>query len=72
MYETGVMWVSYHLAAQAISGNPSVRSGSGHPTFSPYGIFQARDGILCIGVGNDNIFAKLATLIGRDDPSQLG
>ena len=67
LYETGVMWVSYHLAAEKISGNPSVRSGSGHPTFSPYGIFQARDGILCIGVGNDNIFAKLATLIGRPD-----
>ncbi len=67
LYETGVVWVSYHLAAYSVTGNPSVRSGSGHPTFSPYGIFQAKDADICIGVGNDAIFAKLATLIGKPD-----
>lgn len=67
LYETGVAWVSYHLATHALTGDPSVRSGSGHPTFSPYGIFHASDGDICIGVGNDAIFAKLMTLIGRPD-----
>ncbi|MEI8066985.1 MAG: CoA transferase [Actinomycetes bacterium] len=67
LYETGVVWVSYHLAAYSLTGNPSVRSGSGHPTFSPYGIFHAQDADICIGVGNDAIFAKLAMLLGRQD-----
>lgn len=67
LYETGVTWVSYHLAAYELTGLSSVRSGSGHPTFSPYGIFKTKNGDICIGVGNDNIFSKLAAGIGRPD-----
>ena len=67
LYETGATWVSYHLSAEQLTGAPSVRSGSGHPAFSPYGIFATGNGTLCIGVGNNNIFAKLCTLIGRDE-----
>ena len=67
LYETGATWVSYHLSAEQLTGAPSVRSGSGHPAFSPYGIFATGKGTLCIGVGNNNIFAKLCTLIGRVD-----
>ncbi len=67
LYETGVSWVSYHLAANELTHRPSVRSGSGHPTFSPYGTFATMHGDICIGVGNDNIFSKLATVINRSD-----
>lgn len=67
LYETGATWVSYHLSAQQLSGLPSVRSGSGHPTFSPYGIFTTGDGAICIGVGSNNIFEKFCTLIERKD-----
>jgi crotonobetainyl-CoA:carnitine CoA-transferase CaiB-like acyl-CoA transferase len=67
LFETGATWVSYHLSAFELSGNPSVRSGSGHPAFSPYGIFKTKDGDICIGVGNSTIFAKLCTAIGRSD-----
>ncbi|CAB4624364.1 MAG: CoA transferase [Actinobacteria bacterium] len=67
LYETGATWVSYHLSAQQLSGLQSVRSGSGHPTFSPYGIFATGDGSICIGVGSNNIFEKFCTLIGRKD-----
>jgi len=67
LFETGATWVSYHLSAEQLSGLPSVRSGSGHPTFAPYGIFTTGDGAICIGVGSDNIFRKLCTLIARED-----
>ncbi len=67
LYETGATWVSYHLSAEQLTGAPSVRSGSGHPAFSPYGIFATAQGTICIGVGNNNIFAKLCTLIDRTD-----
>ena len=65
LFETGATWVSYHLSAEQLSGTPSVRSGSGHPTFSPYGIFTTGEGAICIGVGSDNIFEKLCTSISR-------
>ena len=43
LYETGATWVSYHLSAEQLTGNPSKRSGSGHPAFSPYGIFATKE-----------------------------
>lgn len=67
LYETGVTWVSYHLAAYELTQQTSVRSGSGHPTFSPYGTFTTKHGDICIGVGNDNIFSKLVIEIDRPD-----
>ena len=67
LYETGISWVSYHLSAFQISGEPSVRSGAGHPTFSPYGIFKTQEGDICIGVGSDGVFEKLCTQIERRD-----
>ncbi len=67
LFETGALFVSYHLSAQQIHGRASVRSGSGHPTFAPYGLFTTKEGTLCIGVGNDNIFGKLCNLIGRPE-----
>lgn len=72
LYETGATWVSYHLAAFELTGEPSVRSGSGHPAFSPYGIFATQKGDICIGVGNNAIFAKLCTAIGRAELSNDG
>lgn len=67
LYETGVMWVSYHLSAFQVTGDASIRSGSGHPAFAPYGLFQARDGQIMIGVGNNQIFARLCNVIGRSE-----
>ncbi len=67
LFETGALFVSYHLSANELHGKPSVRSGSGHPTFGPYGLFTTKDGTLCLGVGNDNIFSKLCNLIDRTD-----
>jgi crotonobetainyl-CoA:carnitine CoA-transferase CaiB-like acyl-CoA transferase len=67
LFETGALWVSYHLSANQLTGKASVRSGSGHPAFSPYGLFATSSGTLCIGVGNDNIFSKLCMLIDRKD-----
>lgn len=67
LYETGVTWVGYHIAAYELTGDASVRSGSGHPAFSPYGIFATKQGDICIGVGNDAIFAKLCNAIKQPE-----
>ncbi len=65
LYETGVSWVSYHLASFQISGQPSNRYGAAHPTFSPYDLYEASDGQVCIGVGSDQVFNKLMNALGR-------
>jgi crotonobetainyl-CoA:carnitine CoA-transferase CaiB-like acyl-CoA transferase len=72
LFETGVNWVSYHLAAHQVTGQPSERHGSGHPAFSPYGIFRTGDGEICLGIGSDGLFAQLCSVLDRaewlDDP----
>lgn len=72
LFETGVSWVSYHIAAHQLTGQPSRRHGSGHPAFSPYGIYETADGLLCIGVGSDLMFLELCAALDRldlrDDP----
>lgn len=67
LYETGVSWMSYHLSAFQVTNAPSIRSGSGHPAFAPYGLFKTSDGEIMIGVGNNVIFARLCTVINRED-----
>lgn len=67
LYETGAFWVSYHLSANQLTGNESVRSGAGHPAFSPYGLFSTASGMLCLGVGSDNIFSKLCMVLNRKE-----
>jgi len=67
LFETGVSWVAYHLAAHQITGRPSARHGSGHPAFSPYGILRTGDGEICIGIGSDALFAQLCSALGRPD-----
>ena len=65
LFETGVSWAAYHVAAHQLTGKPSGRHGSGHPAFSPYGIYETGDGSICIGVGGDQLFEQLCTCLGR-------
>ncbi len=67
LFETGATWVGYHLSAFELTGSPSARAGSGHPAFSPYGIFKTAQGSICIGVGSDAIYSKLCNAIERPD-----
>ena len=66
LFETGVAWSSYHLVAHQLTGEASNRSGTGHPAFAPYGLFQTNDGPIMIGVGGDAVFARLAQALGQE------
>lgn len=66
LLETGASWVAYHVVAHQVTGEPSARHGSGHPAFAPYGIFQAADGQVCIGIGGDAIFARMCAALGLE------
>ena len=67
LFETGVSWSSYHLLAHQISGAASVRSGTGHPAFAPYGLFPTSDGEVMIGVGGDAVFERMVGAIEKSD-----
>lgn len=47
-------------------------AGNGHPLLCPFGLFQARDGWVSLGVPNDKFWQRFTDLIGRpelaDDP----
>lgn len=66
LFETGANWVAYHVAANQVSGKSSGRHGSGHPAFSPYGIFPTKSTPVCIGIGGDSIFANFCSALGLE------
>lgn len=67
LFETGANWVAYHVAANQLSREPSGRFGSGHPAFSPYGIFPTKTDQVCIGIGGDELFSRLCAALGLDE-----
>lgn len=67
LFETGANWVAYHVAAHQVTDKPSGRYGSGHPAFSPYGIFPTGTVPVCIGIGGDSIFASFCNALGFED-----
>lgn len=66
LFETGANWVAYHVAANQVTGKPSGRYGSGHPAFSPYGIFATKTVPICIGIGGDSIFNSFCHALGLE------
>lgn len=67
LFETGANWVGYHVVANQATGEPSGRFGSGHPAFSPYGIFATGDGEICLGIGGDGLFGRLCAALGQEE-----
>jgi crotonobetainyl-CoA:carnitine CoA-transferase CaiB-like acyl-CoA transferase len=41
--------------------------GNAHPFFSPFGLYEAKDGWVTIACPNDAFWAELARIMGRDD-----
>jgi crotonobetainyl-CoA:carnitine CoA-transferase CaiB-like acyl-CoA transferase len=40
--------------------------GNHHPSISPYGTFRCRDGLIQVGVANENQWQRFAPLVGID------
>jgi len=60
LFETALAWTATPICRQQMSGEPQLPQGSGAPGIVPYQAFQAKDGWVVIGAGNDRLFAKLA------------
>jgi crotonobetainyl-CoA:carnitine CoA-transferase CaiB-like acyl-CoA transferase len=72
LFDTALMWVSYHAAGYLASGEVPQAQGSGTAMIAPYQAFPTADGFAMIGAGSDALFGRLAKALGAsalaDDP----
>ncbi len=72
LFQTGVMFMSYHLLYRQFAGVNPKPQGSRHTAFAPYGAYRAADGAIMIGISGDKAFRRLAEALGKrewaDDP----
>jgi crotonobetainyl-CoA:carnitine CoA-transferase CaiB-like acyl-CoA transferase len=63
LFETALMWMSYHAMAYWGSGDVPQPTGSGTAMIAPYQAFPASDGYVMIGAGSDALFARVTTAL---------
>jgi len=67
LFETGLAWMNIPIANAMSSGRAPGRSGSETPMLAPYKAFRAKDRFIVIAAGNDNLFARLCKVLGREE-----
>jgi CoA:oxalate CoA-transferase len=55
--------ISRHVATGEIPG----KLGNRHPSIAPFAAFSTEDGHIALACGNDDLFARAARVIGRED-----
>jgi crotonobetainyl-CoA:carnitine CoA-transferase CaiB-like acyl-CoA transferase len=64
LFETALMWMSYHAMAYFGTGNVPQPTGSSTAMIAPYQAFPSADGYVVIGAGSDGLFVRLAGALG--------
>jgi formyl-CoA transferase/CoA:oxalate CoA-transferase len=64
LFETALMWVSYHAMGYFGSGEIPQPQGSGTAMIAPYQAFPTADGYAMIAAGSDALFVRLARTLG--------
>jgi crotonobetainyl-CoA:carnitine CoA-transferase CaiB-like acyl-CoA transferase len=76
LYESALAWMTIPIAAHLVDGKVPARQGSGVEMIVPYQAFATADGYLMVAAGNDNLFRRLCSVIGRpglaEEPRFLG
>lgn len=65
LFQTGVMFMLYHLLFRQFTGVNPLPQGSRHTAFAPYGSFPTADGTIMIGISSDRAFHRLCTALGH-------
>ncbi len=63
LFETTLMWVSYHAMGYLGSGEVPRPQGSGTAMIAPYQAFPTADGYALIGAASDALFRRLAAAL---------
>jgi crotonobetainyl-CoA:carnitine CoA-transferase CaiB-like acyl-CoA transferase len=64
LFETALMWVSYHAMGYFGSGEVPQPQGSGTAMIAPYQAFPTADGYAMIAAGSDALWVRLAEALG--------
>lgn len=67
LFQTGVMFMLYHLLYRQFAGVNPVPQGSRHTAFAPYGAFPTADGAIMIGISSDRAFHRLCAALGSPE-----
>jgi crotonobetainyl-CoA:carnitine CoA-transferase CaiB-like acyl-CoA transferase len=67
LFETALGWMVYLMPTFAFSGNLPKPSGTGVNMIAPYQAMRTQDSQLVMAAGNDNLFAKLCTVLGHPE-----
>jgi crotonobetainyl-CoA:carnitine CoA-transferase CaiB-like acyl-CoA transferase len=67
LFESALMWVSYHAMGYFGSGAAPEPQGSGTAMIVPYQAFRVADGYVMIAAGSDALFVRLAAALGAPD-----
>lgn len=72
LLETALAWMLNPITSYLCSGELPKRRGSASPDIVPYQAFKAEDNYIMVAAGNDSLFRKLCSAVGRpelaDDP----
>ncbi|HEY5223936.1 MAG TPA: CaiB/BaiF CoA-transferase family protein [Microbacteriaceae bacterium] len=67
LLDGSVAWLTYVSSGYFANGNVPQRYGSAHPTIAPYQAFASSDGYVMVAVGNDGLWNRFTSAIGRND-----
>jgi len=59
--------LTYHASAYLLAAQVPARLGNRHPSLAPYETFEAADGHVIVGVGNDSLWRAFCAAIDRPD-----
>ncbi len=71
LFQTGVMWMAYHLIARQMTGADPRPQGTRHSAFAPYGDFATADSRILIGISNDRLFDRLCGALSVECESRF-
>jgi crotonobetainyl-CoA:carnitine CoA-transferase CaiB-like acyl-CoA transferase len=72
LFETALMWMSYHAMNYFGSGEVPQPTGSSTAMIAPYQAFPSADGWVVIGAGSDGLFARLAQALDAPELTRDG
>ncbi len=67
LFDTTLMWISYHAMGYLASGEVPRPQGSGTAMIAPYQAFPTADGYAMIAAGSDALFRRLSAALGAPD-----
>ena len=67
LFDSAVHWVEGQVNSYLYNGSVSKRHGTGSPVIVPYQTFDTADHPICLAPGNDRLWARCATVLGRPE-----